>query len=245
MGGRGQLAHGQKSKERNEHVRLDFFFQLLKHADIHSPLWQWCICQHDPGIMNDDQQCKRRWEVNHPWGDSDVEIHYWHWGTRTSAWLVKSRKQKGEAVSEVTGGRVLNTSTRQPGRQEEKDEWKRSEQHGMLSNRQSKAEWEAGGVDVSMIQQNFGRGEMMKGLGQDGRTMVIEGEYFAHLISAASFHYVIMVSSDASGSFWTCVAPRKRCWTSAIFFKQTSWRGFGQRNRALPGAPSVVAVDGW
>lgn len=42
--------------------------------------------------------------------------------------------------------------------------------------------------------------------GPRGWVGVIAGEYFAHLISSASFHYVIMASAVASGSWWTYVS---------------------------------------
>lgn len=70
----------------------------------------------------------------------------------------------------------------------------------MLSDRQSKAEWEAAGVDVYMIQQYSGRGKkekkmmmmmVMKSPG-GGLWGLIEGKHFAHLLSSAWFHDVTM-----------------------------------------------------
>lgn len=55
-----------------------------------------------------------------------------------------------------------------------------------------------------MIQQYSGRGKMMKDQGEGGGGEGgVVGEYFAHLISSASFHYVIITSAVASGSWWT------------------------------------------
>ena len=74
--------------------------------------------------------------------------------------MCRSRRRKKEEGERQLEEVFLNAPEIQAGTGRGKRGKERQiEQHGTLSDRQSKAEWEAGRVDVSMIQQYSGRGE--------------------------------------------------------------------------------------